>query len=124
MRTILLISVLQRLIIIPLLRLTNFATQVGKGIYDEALPGNFILELGMLKTDILQMVSTLRLKMNQADAQIKVIKEREASLESGYSYDPVMADYTKYGFKAVEVKPYQITDLEKAVQKTLLTRQA
>jgi PAS domain S-box-containing protein len=55
---------------------------------------------------------------------LKIDPEACAIVSSGYSHDPVMADYTKYGFKAVVVKPYQIDDLEKAVQETLLTKQA
>jgi PAS domain S-box-containing protein len=80
--TILFTSIVQRLIITPLVRLTSFATQVSKGNFDCSLPGNYILELGILKTDILQMVATLRRKMNQTTAQLELIRERETRLDN------------------------------------------
>ena len=55
---------------------------------------------------------------------LKIDPHAYAIVSSGYSNDPVMADYEKYGFKAVIVKPYQITDLEKVIQESLQTKQA
>ena len=42
-----------------------------------------------------------------------------AIVSSGYSNDPVMAEYAEHGFKAVVVKPYQMEDLNRAVQITM-----
>jgi hypothetical protein len=36
---------------------------------------------------------------------------------SGYSNDPVMANYQNYGFSAVLVKPYQLQEMSKVLQK-------
>ena len=38
---------------------------------------------------------------------------------SGYSNDPIMADYRKYGFKASVAKPFSIKQLSTAVQGVL-----
>ena len=35
----------------------------------------------------------------------------KAIVSSGYSTDPIMADYKKYGFSAVIVKPYRVREL-------------
>ncbi len=39
-----------------------------------------------------------------------------AIVSSGYSTDPVMADYTRYGFKGVVAKPYRVRDLSDALE--------
>jgi PAS domain S-box-containing protein len=39
-----------------------------------------------------------------------------AIVSSGYSNDPVMADYQSYGFSGVVAKPYQISDLAKTLK--------
>jgi hypothetical protein len=41
-------------------------------------------------------------------------------VSSGYSTDPVMADYKQHGFAAVVPKPYNIAELGKAVQGVLV----
>jgi two-component system, cell cycle sensor histidine kinase and response regulator CckA len=45
--------------------------------------------------------------------KIKVI------VSSGYTNDPVMADYQKYGFKDIITKPYQFPELRAAIARTL-----
>ncbi len=47
--------------------------------------------------------------------------EVKALVSSGYSDDPIMANFKKYGFKAVIAKPYKITELSKALQEVLKT---
>lgn len=42
-----------------------------------------------------------------------------ALVSSGYSNDPVMADYQKFGFKGVVSKPYNVLSLAEAVKKAL-----
>ena len=42
-----------------------------------------------------------------------------AIVSSGYSDDPVMAEYKKYGFDEVAVKPYKIEELSEALHRAL-----
>ena len=44
-----------------------------------------------------------------------------AIVSSGYSNDPVMANYREYGFQAVLIKPYQLQDLEQVVRRVVAT---
>jgi len=50
---------------------------------------------------------------------LRIDPDARAIVSSGYSHDPVMAEYGKYGFKAVIVKPYQVEDLKNVVLETL-----
>ena len=43
----------------------------------------------------------------------------KAIVSSGYSNDPVMSDYRKYGFNGVVAKPYKIEELTKVVKKVM-----
>ncbi|MCE5273691.1 MAG: response regulator [Deltaproteobacteria bacterium] len=43
----------------------------------------------------------------------------KAIVSSGYSNDPVMSNYTEYGFKGVVNKPFKIEDLAKALDQVL-----
>ncbi|MDW7773670.1 MAG: response regulator [Desulfobulbaceae bacterium] len=51
---------------------------------------------------------------------IKRLKEIDpdirAIVASGYSYDPVMANFRKHGFLNAVNKPYQLQDLEKSLE--------
>jgi CheY-like chemotaxis protein len=44
-----------------------------------------------------------------------------AIVSSGYSNDPVMANYSDYGFKDVVAKPYRIEDLRAVISRVLLS---
>jgi PAS domain S-box-containing protein len=54
---------------------------------------------------------------------IKILREIDPSVmaivSSGYSNDPVMANFLEYGFNAVVSKPYRITELSRALQGNL-----
>ncbi len=39
-----------------------------------------------------------------------------ALVSSGYSNDPIMADYKSYGFKGIIIKPYNVEELNKSLQ--------
>lgn len=69
-------------------------------IIDLTLPG------GMGGKDLL-------LYLQEIDPGIKAI------ITSGYSNDPVMADFKKYGFKGSLVKPYRLADLDRIVKQVL-----
>ena len=54
---------------------------------------------------------------------VKHLKEMypdvKAIVSNGYSNDPVMADYKKYGLDGIIIKPYRISDLADVMQKTI-----
>jgi DNA-binding NarL/FixJ family response regulator len=43
----------------------------------------------------------------------------KAIVSSGYSNDPIMAEFKKYGFKGCVAKPYRIQDLSKVLYQVL-----
>jgi len=45
--------------------------------------------------------------------------EARAIVSSGYSNNPIMADYKKYGFSGVLAKPYKITELSAVLQSVM-----
>jgi PAS domain S-box-containing protein len=52
-------------------------------------------------------------RLLQIDPQVRAI------VSSGYSDDPVMANFQRYGFSEVIAKPYKISELHKVLRKTL-----
>ena len=52
-------------------------------------------------------------KLIEADPAVKAV------VSSGYSNDPVMADYKKYGFEGVITKPYKIKELNATIFRVL-----
>ena len=54
---------------------------------------------------------------------VRILREREpgvkAIVSSGYSSDPVMAEYASYGFSAVVEKPYRLEELNEVLQRVL-----
>ncbi len=52
-------------------------------------------------------------KIREFDSEIFVI------VSSGYSNDPIMSDYTRYGFSGVIMKPYRMDDLIKMLHEYL-----
>ena len=52
-------------------------------------------------------------KLLEIDPDVKAI------VSSGYSNDQIMADYRRYGFRDVVVKPYKLTELSKAVHRVI-----
>ena len=52
-------------------------------------------------------------KLLEIDPSVKAI------VSSGYSTDPVMADYKKYGFSGIAAKPYSVEELEKTLRSIL-----
>ncbi len=60
--------------------------------------------------------------MGGQDAAQKILStnpQAKLIVSSGYATDPVMADYTEYGFKGRVAKPYLFADLEKVIQQVL-----
>lgn len=53
---------------------------------------------------------------------IEIDPDVKAIVSSGYSTDPVMADYRQYGFKSIVVKPYKLKEFSKILQKVIMER--
>ncbi len=49
----------------------------------------------------------------------KIQKDVKAIVSSGYSNDPVMANYQSYGFKGVVIKPYRMADMYATISRIL-----
>jgi DNA-binding NarL/FixJ family response regulator len=56
--------------------------------------------------------------LSKIDPNIKAI------VSSGYSSDPIMADYGKYGFSGVAAKPYTASELGEILSKVLKQRES
>ncbi|MFW8601432.1 ATP-binding protein [Desulfobacterota bacterium M19] len=72
--------------------------------------------------DVLIMDLTVPGAMGGRDAAIEILRLNPAAriiVSSGYSNDPVMADYHDYGFCAAIAKPYRQQDLCEAVRKVM-----
>ena len=52
-------------------------------------------------------------KLREIDPDIKAI------VSSGYSNDPMMAEYELYGFRGVIIKPYEINELSRTLQRVI-----
>ena len=54
---------------------------------------------------------------------IRILREYDENItaiaSSGYSNDPIMADYMGYGFSGVITKPYMVSDLERVLNEVL-----
>ena len=50
---------------------------------------------------------------------LEIDPDAKAIVSSGYSNDPVMAEFKKYGFKNVIAKPYRILELGKVLNKVI-----
>lgn len=50
---------------------------------------------------------------------LKINPKAKVIVSSGYSNDPILAEYTKYGFKAAIVKPFAMKDLSSVIEQVL-----
>ncbi len=50
---------------------------------------------------------------------LKIDTQVKAIVSSGYSEDPIMADFQKYGFSEVIAKPYRVSELSKILQRVI-----
>jgi len=56
-------------------------------------------------------------RLREMDSHVPVV------VSSGYSEDPVLADYRAYGFQAVVRKPYRLQELGRALERLLGPRE-
>ncbi len=85
-------------------------------IYKDSIVNNEIFDLIIMDLTIpggLGGKKTIKL-LRQIDSTIKVI------VSSGYSDDPIMANYKDYGFNAVLPKPYSISQLKQTISKLII----
>lgn len=75
---------IRQFLIIPLVRLTDYATRVSNGDYAATPAGTYIFELSRLKEDISTMVASLHRNMEEAAEQVVIIREREAELSRAF----------------------------------------
>ncbi len=71
------------------------------------------------KFDLIIMDLTIPGGMGGKQAVKKILEidpEAKVVVSSGYSNDPVMADYQSYGFSGVVVKPFQMEELKSMIQ--------
>ncbi|MDY6863104.1 MAG: response regulator [Thermodesulfobacteriota bacterium] len=52
---------------------------------------------------------------------LEIDPEIKAIVSSGYSNDPIMANFTRYGFKGVLTKPFQISELNDEIHRVLIS---
>ncbi len=72
--------------------------------------------------DVVMMDLTVPGGMGGREAMQELLKfdpQVKGIVSSGYSSDPVMADYQEFGFRARVAKPYRVQDLSKALRSVL-----
>ena len=72
--------------------------------------------------DVIIMDLTIPGGMGGKDAILEILKidsDAKVIVSSGYSTDPVMADYQKFGFKSAIAKPFELTELNDTLQSVL-----
>ena len=72
--------------------------------------------------DIIIMDLTIPNGMGGKDAVQEILRinpEAKVIVASGYSNDPIMANYRDYGFKASIIKPFQLAELNKTINTVL-----
>jgi PAS domain S-box-containing protein len=55
------------------------------------------------------------------DRLLEIDPQVKAVVSSGYSDDPIMADFQKYGFSGIIAKPYRISELGKILNEVIIT---
>ena len=50
---------------------------------------------------------------------LKIDPGANVIVSSGYSNDPIMAEYNKHGFKGIVAKPYKLRELSEVVNKVI-----
>jgi PAS domain S-box-containing protein len=75
--------------------------------------------------DLVIMDLTVPGAMGGADAMREILKidpDAKGIVSSGYSSDPVMANFKAHGFRGMVPKPYRISDFSRTIREVLLKR--
>ncbi len=79
------------------------------------------VDLSNLQRQIIHSTRTIGTpKVNSAKETIEGLNpDVKVVVSSGYSNDPIMSDYKKYGFKGVIAKPYKVAELSKVLHEVI-----
>ena len=82
------------------------------------------LQASNAPVDVVIMDLTIPGGMGGQEAVRKILKinnQAKVIVSSGYSNDPVMADFKEYGFTAMVPKPFNFDELSKVIDKVINT---
>jgi len=84
-------------------------------IYKEALQSDQPIDLVLLDLTIPGGVGG----KDAMEQLLALDNKAQVIVSSGYSNDPIMANYTDYGFCAAIAKPYQLSDLAQTISQLI-----
>ena len=90
----------------------------------EAIEKYISAEKNACPFDIVIMDLTIPGSMGGKDAVrelLAIYPEAKVIVSSGYSMDPILANYSKFGFKGRLAKPYKMKDLKKELARIMET---
>jgi len=96
---------------------TTLATDGGEAVREFALA-----RVNGRRFDLVIMDLTVPGAMGGADAMREILKidpEARGIVSSGYSSDPVMANYRAHGFRGMVPKPYRVSDFARTIREVL-----
>jgi CheY-like chemotaxis protein len=108
-------------VVIEMLRAVGYDTGVVRDGEEALIEYKLAMEAGR-KYDIVLMDLTNNKGMGGKETiggLLALDPFAQAIVSSGYSNDPVMAEYTKYGFVGILPKPYTLEELAMSIKQTI-----